>query len=262
MWGYLPAQGPLANRRRRWYKVAVYVENVVIDALNPRVLGRFWEGLLGTETLTDAADIFETRLIVPDGPVLDLCFQQVSVAPSPAPRLHLDIAGGERQGEVVEHALRLGARHLDIGQGDMPWVVLADPEGNAFCVMEARPEYAQSGPIAAVPVDSRDPAHDLRFWTELSGWLAEDTSMPAAMRHPSGRGPLIEFCPEGAPKGSRKNRLHLDLRLESGDDPNAVLPRIHDLGGHELHPDWGDLPWQVLADPSGNEFCLLPARSG
>ena len=85
--------------------------------------------------------------------------------------------------------------------------------------------------------------------------------MPAALRHPSGRGPLLELCPEPAPKGAAKNRLHLDIRLETGDDTDAVLARVVELGGRELHPDWGDLPWRVVADPSGNELCLLPART-
>ena len=81
--------------------------------------------------------------------------------------------------------------------------------------------------------------------------------MPSALRHPSGRGPLLELCPEPRPKGAAKNRLHLDLRLETGDDPDAVLARVVELGGRELHPDWGDLPWRVLADPSGQR--ALPA---
>ena len=240
----------------------MFLENVVFDALDPGVLGRFWEGILATTTLTDTADVFETRLIVVDGPVLDLCFQPVAEPHTPGSRIHLDLVGGERQTEVVERALVLGGRHLDIGQRDVPWVVMADPEGNAFCVMEARPEYSRSGPIAAIPVESRDPARDLEFWTELSGWVVDYTEMPGAMRHPSGRGPLIELCPEPAAKGPNKNGLHLDLRLESGDDADAVVSRVLDLGGRELHPDWGDLPWRILADPSGNEFCLLPARQG
>lgn len=240
----------------------MFLENVVIDALNPRALGRFWEGLLDTTTLTDTPDAFETRLPVADGPVLDLCFQPVPDPATPGPRLHLDIAGGARQTDVVERALVLGARHLDIGQQDVAWVVMADPEGNAFCVLESRPEYSRSGSIAAIPVDSSDPARDLEFWTELSGWVVEDTAMPAAMRHPSGFGPLIELCPEPGAKGPDKNRLHLDLRLEPGDDTDAVASRVLDLGGCQLHPDCGDLPWRILGDPSGNEFCLLPARRG
>jgi predicted enzyme related to lactoylglutathione lyase len=239
----------------------MYLENICLDAQDPGLVGRFWEALLGCTTLTDEPDAYETRLTVPDGPALDVCVQRVPEPTPPDPRLHLDIAGGRRQAEVVERALALGARHLDIGQGGVPWVVLADPEGNPFCVMEDRPEYAASGPIAALPLDSADVERDTRFWSELSGWVPEDTAMPSALRHPSGRGPLLELCPEPRTKGATKNRVHLDLRLEAGDDPDAVLARVVELGGRELHPGWGDLPWRVAADPSGNELCLLPARS-
>ena len=65
-----------------------------------------------------------------------------------------------------------------------------------------------------------------------------------------------------APKGTTKNRLHLDVRLETGDDPDDTAASIAERGGRELHhPEWGELPWRHYADPSGNEFCVLPARS-
>ena len=142
----------------------------------------------------------------------------------------------------------------------MPWVVLADPEGNPFCVMEDRPEYATSGPIAALPLDSADPERDARvLGRAVRVGAGQDAAMPSALRHPSGRGPLLELCPEPRAQGRRpKNRMHLDIRLETGDDADAVLARVVELGGRELHPDWGDLPWRVVADPSGNELCLLP----
>jgi predicted enzyme related to lactoylglutathione lyase len=241
----------------------MYLENLVVDAQHPQALGRFWEGLLGAgPALVDEPDAYETRLTVPDGLVLDLCFQRVREPVTPDPRLHLDVSGGGRQEEVVQRALDLGARHLDIGQHDVPWVVLADPEGNPFCVMEDRPEYRWSGPIAALPLDSEDPARDTAFWAELSGWQPVSSTMPAALRHPSGRGVLLELCPQPRTKDeATKNRLHVDIRLEQDDDADAVVARVVELGGRALDPDWGELPWQVLTDPSGNDLCLLPART-
>lgn len=237
------------------------LENVVVDAVDPQRLGHFWEALLGCTTLTDERQSFETRLVVPDGPTLDLCFERVAEPPAAGPRLHLEVSGGERQAEVVATALSLGASHLDIGQHDVPWVVLADPEGNPFCVMEARPEYAASGPLSSLPLDSADVERDTRFWAELSGWVSVDSSMPSALRHPSGRGPLLELCPQARPKDpAAKNRVHLDLRLEADDDPDATVARVLELGGSERHHGWGALPWRVFRDPSGNEVCLLPAR--
>jgi hypothetical protein len=87
----------------------VYLENVVVDATDPQTLGRFWEAALGTETLTDEPDGFETRLTVPDGPVIDVCFQRVPEPPVVPPRLHLDLRGGEEQQLVVDRLLALGA---------------------------------------------------------------------------------------------------------------------------------------------------------
>jgi hypothetical protein len=61
-------------------------------------------------------------------------------------------------------------------------------------------------------------------------------------------------------KGTTKNRLHLDVRLEAAEDPDNVGESIAERGGSRLHPGWGELPWRSDTDPSGNEFCVLPAR--
>ena len=239
----------------------MYLENLVTDAVDPQRLGRFWEAVVGGEQLTDEVAGYETRLAVEGGPVLDLCFQRVPEPTSQPPRLHVDLLGGSRQAEVVERLTGLGARHLDIGQGDVPWVVLGDPEGNPFCVMEHRAEYTGTGPIAALPLDSADPDRDAAFWTWLTGWTDVEATAPRALRHPSRRGPLLELCPESAPKGTAKNRLHLDVRLETGEDPDEVAAGIAERGGKPLEQDWGELPWRSYTDPSGNEFCVLPASS-
>jgi Glyoxalase-like domain len=239
----------------------MYLENLVTDAVEPQRLGRFWEAALGAERLTDEPDGFETRLTIEGGPVLDLCFQRVPEPPSEPPRLHLDLLGGAHQGGVVDRMLGLGARHLDIGQGDVPWVVLGDPEGNPFCVMDERSAYVSTGPIAALVLLSADPDHDGDFWSWLSGWTDAPGIASRSLRHPSMRGPLLELWPQPAPKRTAKNRLHLDIRLEAGDDPDDVAAGIAERSGHELHPGWGELPWRHYADPSGNEFCVLPAPS-
>lgn len=240
----------------------MYLENVVIDAREPQALGRFWEAALGAETLTDAPGIYETHLSHPGGPELDLCFQQVPEAPADPQRLHLDLRGGPEQQQVVDRLLGLGAERVDIGQGDAPWVVLADPEGNPFCVVEERAAYADTGPLAALPLDSADPRRDGELWAWLTGWSVTpgDAGGARVLRHPSERGPLLELWPETSPKTAAKNRMHLDLRLEASDDVDAVVSGIAERGGREVHhPDWGDQPWRWFVDGSGNEFCLLPA---
>jgi hypothetical protein len=214
----------------------MYLENIVFDALVPRELGRFWEAVIGGETLTDEPAGYETRLAVPDGPELDLCFQPVPEPTAGSPRLHLDVVGD------VDRLLTLGARQVDGG--------LVDPEGQPFRVV---PPGAR--PLAVVRLESADPGRDTEFWSWLTGWAADSHSL----RHPSGHGPVLELVPEAAAKGSTKNRRHLDLRLEPGDD--AVAAELVARGGHELLVEWGELPWHSYTDPSGNEFCLLPSRS-
>ncbi|GAA5124672.1 VOC family protein [Pseudonocardia adelaidensis] len=237
----------------------MHLENVVWDARDPRRLGRFWAAALDAEPMTDRPECFEARMILSGDAFLDLCFQRVA-APSSAPaRLHLDLAGGARQRDVVERLVGLGATHTDIGQGEVPWVVLADPEGNAFCVMEDREAYRGTGPIAALPLDSADPDRDAAFWAEITGWIPwNGTAGAVTLRHPSGAGPLLELCPEPEPKRG-KNPLHLDVRADPGDgDPSA---RLTDKGARQVSRA-GELPWLVFTDPSGNEFCVLPAPPG
>ncbi|HEX5534878.1 MAG TPA: VOC family protein [Actinomycetales bacterium] len=127
--------------------------------------------------------------------------------------------------------------------------------------MEERAVYANTGPVAALPLDSADPDRDAEFWQWLTRWTDVAGLAPRSLRHPSLLGPLLELCHEPAPKGKTKNRLHLDIRLETGEDPDDVAVGIAERGGRELHPAWGELPWRLYADPSGNEFCVLPARS-
>jgi hypothetical protein len=239
----------------------MYLENLIMDAVEPQRLGRFWEAVLDGERLTDEPDGFETRLTVEGGPVLDLGFQRVPERPSESPRLHLDLLGAGGQTGAVDRLLGLGARHLDIGQCDAPWAVLADPEGNPFCALEDRAAYLDTGPIAALSLASADPDSDAEFWAWLTGWADAPGIASRSLRHPSMRGPFLELRTESGRKSTAKNRVHLDIRLETGDGPDEVAAGIAERGGRELRPDWGELPWRHYADPSGNEFCVLPARS-
>ena len=230
----------------------MYLENLVFDALEPQRLGAFWEAALGCARLTDETEIVESRLSIDGGPYLDLCFVAVGDPSTDPPRLRpLLRSAGDPE---VERLLGLGARRHENSQD-----TFADPEGNPFGVTRGATAYAGTGPLAAFRLDSADPARDLQFWSWLTGWddAGPDTS---ALRHPSARGPLLELHQEQAPKSAAKNRMHLDVRLEAGEDPDEVGAAIAARGGRELHFDWGEFPWRHYADPSGNEFCVLPAR--
>ncbi|MCK0111620.1 VOC family protein [Ornithinimicrobium sp. F0845] len=239
------------------------LENINMQARDPETTGRFWTGALGLVDagLTDDGE-FEGRLDL-GGWWLDLCIDPVTDPPAPGWRLHLDLLGGDpgEQAAVVERLLALGATRADIGQGDVPWVVLADPDGNAFCVMEERPAYHDTGPIAALPLDSADPERDGAFYAALSGWVRTEGVGLVSLRHPSGRGPLLELCPEPEPK-VRQNRTHLDVRPEPGGPDQAGLVDLAlSLGATRATEDWAQgHSWVVMRDPSGNEFCVLGDR--
>ncbi|WP_432498700.1 VOC family protein [Kineococcus gypseus] len=230
------------------------LENVVRDARDPHRLGRFWAAALGAELITDEPDLVEARLQLGGGAFLNLCLPRVEEPSTSPERLHLDVAGGARPDEVVERLLALGAQRAGGGRGPDQRVVLADPEGGAFDVVADAGRPGGSGPIAALRLDSADPARDGAFWATATGWVpAGDGPGGAVLRHPSGVGPLLELRPEPGPKRG-KNRVHLDVRREDGD--GDVHEHLLDLGARALSAP-GELPWLVFADPSGNEFCVL-----
>ena len=108
-----------------------------------------------------------------------------------------------------------------------------------------------------IAVDAVDPELVAGFWCDVLGWvvLEEDDGL-ISIGSPSGDWPTIDVCP--VPESKQvKNRLHLDLRAH-GMTREAELQRLLDLGATRV--DVGqpsDATWVVLADPEGNEFCLL-----
>jgi hypothetical protein len=112
------------------------IQCLTVDAANPAVLADFWATLLGGTT--HAEDDGEVWIeLTAGGP--DLLFIPSGDERAGKNRLHLDLRPDDRDAEV-DRAVSLGARAVDIGQtGEESWVVLADPEGNEFCVLRALP---------------------------------------------------------------------------------------------------------------------------
>src|SRR5688572_22446161 len=105
---------------------------LVVDAVDPDRLARFWMAVLGwqpTGTYNGLVEIAD-----PAGSRPSLVFVPVPEPKVLKNRLHLDLnpVGCDQEQEVAR-LIELGARRVDIGQGDVPWVVLADPEGNELC---------------------------------------------------------------------------------------------------------------------------------
>lgn len=120
---------------RRLREMSLEWEQTIVDARDPMELGRWWTNALGWVVVNDAADEFEIRPS-PDR-LPGLLFVAVLEPKVTKNRLHLDFRPDDRDAEV-ERLLALGATLADVGQGEESWVVLADPEGNEFCVLGSR----------------------------------------------------------------------------------------------------------------------------
>lgn len=110
-------------------------EQTVVDAHDPRALGAWWARALGWVATIDTKDEVEIRRAPDVEP--GLLFIPVTDAKVVKNRLHIDLRPDDQDVEVAR-LVSLGARRVDVGQGDVGWVVLADPEGNEFCVLRGR----------------------------------------------------------------------------------------------------------------------------
>ncbi|MET9255463.1 VOC family protein [Streptomyces sp. NPDC003717] len=236
---------------------------VNIKAVDSRAVGRFWAQALGLH----AHHLDVTTYVGPAGGLVwpDPHTLGIDVVPVPEPktaaknRTHLDLAttSAEHQAEVVTRLTTLGATPVDIGQGDVPWTVLADIEGNEFCVLDPREVYRDTGPLAAVVVDCADPRAMARFWAEATDWTVHEvTDGSATLRSAEGTGPYLEFLRTPGGKAA-PDRVHLDLLPYPGHDPAAEAARLRALGATDLDLGQGDAPWTCLTDPEGHEFCVL-----
>ena len=118
---------------------------LVIDCHDPRRLADFWMALLGYEVLDERDDLIEIAAWEPTVEAVlalatppTLIFVQVPESKSIKNRLHLDLSPVDNShAEEIDRALQLGATRVDVGQGEQPWEVLADPEGNEFCILRS-----------------------------------------------------------------------------------------------------------------------------
>lgn len=109
-------------------------EQVIVDARDPVSLGNWWAAALHWVVVNHDPDEFEIRPAPDQFP--GLLFARVSEEKSGKNRLHLDFRPDDRDGEVAR-LMSLGANRADVGQGEPSWIVLADPEGNEFCVLRS-----------------------------------------------------------------------------------------------------------------------------
>ncbi len=219
------------------------------DARDPARLARFWAGMLGREVVEDA----DGAVVPGDDTQIGLRFVP-SRAPKVGPNrihLHLTSAGPGDQQHTVATALELGAGHLDVGQRpEEGHVVLADPEGNEFCVIEAcNANLAGCRYLGDIACDC---TRELgMYWSEALGWpLVWDQDQETAIQSPLGGTKVAWGGPPLAPKPAR-NRQRFDL-APAGGDQQAEVDRLVSLGATRL--EVGADGAVMLADPDGNEF--------
>jgi catechol 2,3-dioxygenase-like lactoylglutathione lyase family enzyme len=123
--------------------VDIRIQCLCIDSAHPSKSADFWEAALGWRRTydTDSQVVLEPpEGSLEDGVAPDLLFLKVTESKTVKNRLHLDLRPKDQAAEVARLE-GLGARRVDVGQGDASWVVLADPDGNEFCVLKPlRPE--------------------------------------------------------------------------------------------------------------------------
>jgi predicted enzyme related to lactoylglutathione lyase len=231
------------------------------DANDPLGLARFWAAALRWEV--DDESQHKVGLVPTDDTRFKILFLPVAEKKAGQSRLHLDLTTTsiDDQQESVARLVELGARRIDIGQRpDEAHVVLADPEGNELCIIEPENKFlAGCGRLGSITCDgTREVGY---FWSAAIGWpLVWDQDEETAIRAPDGTGPLITWGgPPVAPKIG-KNRLHLDIAPPEHVDQRAEVDRLASLGATRIDIGQGDVDWVVMADPDGNEFCVLSPR--
>ena len=115
--------------------MACLLREIIIDCIDPTLVAGFWSEVLGW-TVQEKDGVLWMSASGQPFPDLLLVFVPVPETKAVKNRIHLDVNPvGCTQDEEVARLTALGARRVDVGQGDAPWVVLADPEGNEFCVL-------------------------------------------------------------------------------------------------------------------------------
>ncbi|MFF3155203.1 VOC family protein [Streptomyces sp. NPDC057910] len=232
---------------------------ICFNASRPSDLARFWSGLLGWDVFDGPNGDIEVLPPHPDDPAAF----RIRFLPSQEPktgrnRAHFDLtsASAEDQRRTVARALDFGGRHIDVGQlPEEGHVVLADPDGNEFCVIEAGNRFlADTGFIGALACDGTQEVG--YFWSAALGWpLVWDQDQETAIQSPDGGTKITWGGPPVAPKMG-PNRLRFELALPADADGDAEVDRLIALGATRTNSGADEWSWPMLLDPDGNEFTL------
>ena len=164
-------------------------------------------------------------------------------------------------GQLVEQERDGGGRGVVAREQQRHHLVAHLAVGEARSVLVARLHRQREDVLAEVVL--LPTAGDLGIDQPIeaaTGWKDEARGERwVALRHPSGSGPALTMGPEVAAKDS-KARVHLDVAPRPDGDVATEVERLVRLGATHVDIGQGHLPWTVLADPEGNEFCVFATQ--
>ncbi|MET0492710.1 MAG: VOC family protein [Actinoplanes sp.] len=221
---------------------------VTYAADEPGRAARFWAGLLGREVAGDA-------FLPGDATQVGLRFVASDTKQQENDYLHLHVTSDSEddQQQKVAKALGLGGTHLDVGQlPEEGHIVLADPDGNAFCVIGPGSKFlAGCGLLGEVACDGGRAVGV--FWSKALDWpLVWDQDDETAIQSPHGGTKIAWGGAPDAPKTTRNRQLF--ALAVTGGTPQTEIDRLTALGATIL--ETAEAGTVTLADPGGNEFTV------
>jgi predicted enzyme related to lactoylglutathione lyase len=227
------------------------------DSQDPARLAAFWTDALDWRI----AQLGSERLTVTPTDPTDFTFTFAASSEEKvgANRIHLDLSSHsiDDQHETAARLISIGASEVNIGQEpDAPHIVLADPDGNEFCVLEPGNKFVTySSRVGSLTCDGTRAVGC--FWSQALGSpLVWDHNQETAIRLPDGARQFVTWGGPPVAWKRGKNRLHLDLAPPPGGAQEAAVESLLSLGASLIDTGQRDVDWTVMADPDGNEFCV------
>ena len=218
-------------------------KDLCLDAGSQAALGAFWARVIGLEVVTSPGKVSLDGTL----PSHRVWMNAVAEARTVKHRVHLDVYAAS-----IAELESLGATVLlPAEESGFRWTVMADPEGGEFCAFLRAPAELPSYRLHGIGIDCVDAAAQAAWWGDVFGVapVNEEGQDWHTLEHATPDPVLtLDFAPVPEPRVG-PNRVHWDVT----GDVDALLA----VGATRLRemPDWA-----VLADPEGNEFCVVPAQ--
>lgn len=224
------------------------LEAVALEVREPDEVATFWAGVLDRDIVRES----DSALLPGDDTQIGLRFVTTDKEKSGPNSTHLHLTSStiEAQMHTVERAVGLGARHIDLGQvPEDGHIVLADPNGNEFCVIEPENGFLAGCGVLGEATCEGSPVAG-RFWHQALDWpLVWDRGQQTAIQSPMG-GTKVSWDVRPGPPAYGNWRQRLDL---TSTELAMDVDRLLSLGATKLRDQDGR---RLLADPDGTEFSV------